>query len=61
MCALRHLKSFSKEGNMQQQPTIKDVADQLEQLLIRIMLAVLFRLTDEIAGFNSDSEDEVKF
>jgi hypothetical protein len=46
---------------MQQQPTIQDVADQLEKLLVRIMLAVLFRLTDEIAGFNSDSEDEVKF
>jgi Rod binding domain-containing protein len=44
---------------MQQQPTIQDVADQLEQLLIRIMLAVLRRLTDEIAGFNS--EDDVKF
>jgi hypothetical protein len=44
---------------MQQQPTIQDVVDQLEQLLIRIMLAVLFRLTDQVAGFIS--EDEVKF
>lgn len=44
---------------MEQQPTIKDVADQLEQLLLRIMLAVLSQLRDEIAGFKK--EDEIKF
>jgi hypothetical protein len=44
---------------MDQQPTIQDVADQLEQLLLRIMLAVLSQLRDEIAGFNE--KDEIKF
>ena len=44
---------------MEQQPTIQDVADQLEQLLLRIMLAVLSQLRDEIAGF--DSENKIKF
>ena len=44
---------------MQQHPTIQDVADQFEQLLIRIMLVVISRLTDEIAGFKD--EDEVEF
>jgi hypothetical protein len=44
---------------MEQQPTIQDVADQLEQLLLRIMLAVLSQLRDEIAGLND--QDETKF
>ena len=44
---------------MDQQPTIQDVADQLEQLLLRIMLAVISQLRDEIAGFNE--KDEMKF
>ena len=43
---------------MQQHPTIEDVADHLEQLLIRIMLAVIARLTDEIAGFKDENEIE---
>ena len=44
---------------MQQYPTIQDVADHFEQLLIRIMLAVISRLIDEIAGF--EDENEVEF
>ena len=44
---------------MQQHPTIQDVADHFEQLLIRIMLAAIQRLIDEMAGFND--EDEVEF
>ncbi len=44
---------------MEQQPTIQDVADHFEQLLIRIMLAVISRLRDEIAGLKS--EDEIEF
>jgi hypothetical protein len=44
---------------MQQHPTIEDVADQFEQLLIRIMLAVISRLINEVIGFND--EDEVEF
>jgi hypothetical protein len=41
---------------MQQHPTIQDVADHFEQLLIRIMLAIISRLLDEIAGFNDENE-----
>ncbi len=44
---------------MEQHPTIQDVADQFEQLLIRIMLAVISQLRDEIAGFKN--EDEIEF
>lgn len=44
---------------MQQHPTIQDVADHFEQLLIRIMLAVISQLIDEIAGF--EDENEVEF
>lgn len=44
---------------MEQQPTIQDVADQFEQLLIRIMLSVLFRLRDEAAGFSREDEIEI--
>ena len=54
-----HLKYFSKEAAMEQHPTIQDVADQFEQLLIRIMLAVISRLRAEIAVFKS--EDEIEF
>ena len=36
-----------------------DVADHFEQLLIRIMLVVISRLIDEIAGF--EDENEVEF
>ena len=43
---------------MQQHPTIEDVADHFEQLLIRIMLAVIQRLIDEIAGFKDENEVE---
>lgn len=43
---------------MQQHPTIQDVADHFEQLLIRILLAAISRLRDEIAGLeNIDEED----
>jgi len=41
---------------MPQHPTIQDVADHFEQLLIRIMLAVIQRLVDEIAGFNDEND-----
>jgi len=40
-------------------PTIQDVADKFEQLLIRIMLAAICRLTNEIIGFKD--EDEIEF
>jgi hypothetical protein len=43
---------------MQQHPTIQDVADQFEQLLIRIMLAAISQLVDEIAGFKDENEVE---
>ena len=33
---------------MQHQPSVQQVADQLEQLLLKIMLSVLSRLKDEI-------------
>jgi hypothetical protein len=43
---------------MEQHPTIQDVADHFEQLLIRILLAAISRLRDEIAGLeNIDEED----
>ncbi len=42
-----------------EQPTIQNVVDQFEQLLIRIMLSVLFRLQDEISGLNR--KNDVKF
>ena len=51
-------KFFNKEAAMQQQPTIQDAADHFEQLLIRIMLAVIQRLIDEIAGFKDENEIE---
>ena len=43
---------------MHQHPTIQDVVDHFEQLLIRIMLAVIQQLIDEIAGFKDDNEVE---
>ena len=43
---------------MPQHPTIQDVADHFEQLLIRIMLAVIQQLIDEIAGFKDENEVE---
>ena len=43
---------------MQQQPTIQDVADHFEQLLIRIMLAVISQLVNEIAGVKDENEVE---
>jgi hypothetical protein len=43
---------------MQQHPTMQDVADHFEQLLIRIMLAVLQQLINEIAGFKDENEVE---
>lgn len=58
MFAVPHLKYFNQENAMQQQPTIEDVADHFEQLLIRILLTVISRLRDEIAGLkNGDEED----
>ncbi len=41
---------------MPQLPTMQDVADHFEQLLIRIMLAVISRLINEIVGFNDENE-----
>jgi|LGVF01.1.fsa_nt_gb hypothetical protein len=43
---------------MQQHPTIQDVADHFEQLLIRIMLAVISQLIDELVGFKDENEVE---
>jgi hypothetical protein len=43
---------------MQQHPTIEDVADHFEQLLIRIMLAVISRLINEIVGYKDENEIE---
>ncbi len=43
---------------MQQHPTIQDVADHFEHLLIRIMLVVIQQLIDEIAGFKDENEVE---
>ena len=43
---------------MKQHPTIQDVADLFEQLLVRIMLVVIWRLIDEIAGFKDENEVE---
>lgn len=44
---------------MQQQLTIQDVVDQLEQLLLRIILRTLFRLRDQLDSL--DRENEMKF
>jgi len=44
---------------MQQHPTIEDVEDFFERLLIRIMLVAISRLTDRIAGLKND--DEIDF
>jgi len=44
---------------MQQQPTIQDVADYYEQLLIRIMLAVISQLVNVIAGFKDENKVEL--
>ena len=41
---------------MQQHPTIQDVVDHFEQLLIRIMLAAISQLVNEIIGINDESE-----
>jgi len=43
---------------MQQHPTIQDVADHFEQLLIRIMLAVISQLINELVGFKDENEVE---
>ena len=43
---------------MQQHPAIQDVADHFEQLLIRIMLAVISQLIDELVGFKDENEVE---
>ena len=45
---------------MQQHPTIQDVADHFEQLLIRIMLAAIQQLIDEIAGLKDENEVEFR-
>lgn len=44
---------------MEQKPTIKDVADQLEQLLLKIILAVLSQLIYKITALKD--QDEIKF
>jgi hypothetical protein len=44
---------------MQQQLTIQDVVNQLEQLLLRIILRALFRLRDQLDRI--DRENEMKF
>ena len=49
---------LKKELAMQQHPTIQDVADHFEHLLIRIMLAAISQLIDEIAGFKDGNEVE---
>ena len=43
---------------MQQHPTIQDVADHFERLLIRIMLAVISQLIDELVGVKDENEVE---
>ncbi len=43
---------------MRQHPTIQDVADHFEQLLIRIMLSVISQLIDELVGFKDENEVE---
>jgi hypothetical protein len=58
MSAALHLRFFNRENAMEQHPTIQDVADHFEQLMIRILLAAISRLRDEIAGLeNIDEED----
>ena len=44
---------------MKQHPSIDEVADQLEQLLLRILLAALVKLQDDIAGLKD--EGKMKF
>lgn len=44
---------------MKQHPSIDEVADQLEQLLLRIILAALVKLQDDIAGLKD--EQKMKF
>lgn len=41
---------------MKQYPTIDEVADQLEQLLLRIVLAALVKLQDDIAGLKDEKK-----
>jgi len=43
---------------MEKQPSMEDVADQFEQLLIRIMLSVLYRLKNEVIDLNTEEEIE---
>jgi len=42
-----------------EQPTIQDVANEFEQLLIRILLSILSQLKDEIIRLNP--EDKIEF
>lgn len=44
---------------MEQQPTMQDITDQLEQLIIKIILSVLIRVKEEIRYL--DKKDEIKF
>ena len=44
---------------MEQQPTVQDITDMIEQLVIKIILSVLSRLKDEISYL--DKKDEIKF
>lgn len=41
-----------------EQPTIKDVADQLEQLFIRILLSILSQQKDEITRLNKTNQTD---
>jgi hypothetical protein len=50
---------IKKENTMEQKPTIQDVTDQLEQMLVKIILAVLSQLKNKIAALTD--EDKIKF
>ena len=41
---------------MEKQPVMNDVADQLEQLVMEIILSVLLRLKNELASKNNNIE-----
>lgn len=49
-------RSFNMETSMQQHPTVQDVVDHFEQLLIRIMLTAISQLVNEIVGIDDESE-----
>jgi type II secretory pathway predicted ATPase ExeA len=59
MSGLQHQKFFNKEAVMEQQPTMQDITDLIEQLIIKIILSALTRLKEEIRYL--DKKDEIKF